>query len=204
MGDGFRLLFVTSTVHNGESADIATYDEAVQSIIATNGLVYIRRLQLALSGFSASTADVDARDHTGTTGTGVPIYWLYPSRDADDLAGNGKVADDYADFYDGSWDNIDVLAGTEGHTDRPASRYTEADRGLQKFSSPERSIQHCGLDGQRLGRHQVGRVRARVTRRLSKARQGPGSVHSVKQLTYPAIGVPVGRPTVLTVTANDS
>ena len=45
-----------------------------------------------------STAAVDARDNTGTTGTGVPIYWL-----------NGaKVADNYADFYDGSWDSRGV------------------------------------------------------------------------------------------------
>ena len=41
-----------------------------------------------------STPNMDARDNTGTTGVGVPIYWL-----------NGaKVADNYADFYDGSWD----------------------------------------------------------------------------------------------------
>ena len=40
-----------------------------------------------------STAAVDARDNTNTTGTGVPIYWL----------NGGKVADNYADFYDGSW-----------------------------------------------------------------------------------------------------
>ena len=42
-----------------------------------------------------STSSVDARTNTGTTGTGVPIYWL-----------NGnKVADNYADFYDGNWDD---------------------------------------------------------------------------------------------------
>ena len=41
-----------------------------------------------------STAAVDARDNTYTTGTGMRIYWL-----------NGnKAADDYADFYDGTWD----------------------------------------------------------------------------------------------------
>ena len=41
-----------------------------------------------------STEAVDARDNTSTTGAGFPIYWL-----------NGaKVADDYADLYDGSWD----------------------------------------------------------------------------------------------------
>ena len=43
-----------------------------------------------------STRAVDARDNTNTTGTGVPIYWL-----------NGnKVADNYADFYDDSWDSL--------------------------------------------------------------------------------------------------
>ena len=58
-----------------------------------------------------STEDVDARDNTGTTYTsgssykGVPIYWL-----------NGnKVADQYQDFYDGSWDeeaSMRTQAGT--------------------------------------------------------------------------------------------
>ena len=45
------------------------------------------------------TAAVDARDNTATTYTatdkGVPVYWL-----------NGaKAADEYEDFYDGSWDD---------------------------------------------------------------------------------------------------
>ena len=45
-----------------------------------------------------STATVDARDNTGTTGTGVKIYWL-----------NGnKLADNYVDFYDGGWDDYGV------------------------------------------------------------------------------------------------
>ena len=38
---------------------------------------------------------VDARDNTSTTGTGVPIYWLKGARGANN----------YADFYDGSWDD---------------------------------------------------------------------------------------------------
>ena len=45
------------------------------------------------------TAAKDARDNTATTGTssdkGVPIYWL----------GGNKVADDYEDFYDETWDD---------------------------------------------------------------------------------------------------
>ena len=46
-----------------------------------------------------STRLVDARDHTATTYTatdrGVPIFYL----------SGAKIADDYADFYDGSWDS---------------------------------------------------------------------------------------------------
>ena len=42
----------------------------------------------------ACTADVDATANTGTVGTGEPVYWL----------DGAKAADDYADFYDGSWD----------------------------------------------------------------------------------------------------
>ena len=41
------------------------------------------------------TEDVDARDNTSTTATGVPTYWL----------GGNKVADDYPDLYDRNWDD---------------------------------------------------------------------------------------------------
>ena len=54
-------------------------------------------IQAYSAGFRVvgSTETVDARDNTGTTGTGVAIYWL----------GGNKIADDYADFYDGTWAN---------------------------------------------------------------------------------------------------
>ena len=93
-GDQFRLLFVNTT-HNASSPSLSMYNGTVQTA-ATNGHADIR----AFSGqFRAlvSTSGVDARDNTDTTGgllRGVPIYWL----------GGAKVADNYADFYDGSWD----------------------------------------------------------------------------------------------------
>ena len=61
---------------------------------AANGHAVIRPYG---AGFRAigSTASVDARDNTCSTGTGVPIHWLSGS----------KVADDYGDFYDGTWDD---------------------------------------------------------------------------------------------------
>ena len=53
---------------------------------------------------------MDARDNTNTTHTvsnpGLPIYWL-----------NGdKVADDYADFYDGTWDTEASIRDEFGST----------------------------------------------------------------------------------------
>ena len=55
-----------------------------------------------------STADVDARDNTNTnpnTDTSVPIYWM----------GGAKIADDYGDLYDGSWDS-ETWSGRQGTT----------------------------------------------------------------------------------------
>ncbi len=92
-GDKFRLIFVTSTEHNATSSDIGDYNTFVQnSAAAGHSAIRSYSSQFRVVG---STAAVDARDNTGTTGTGVPIYWL----------DGGKVADDYADFYDGSWSN---------------------------------------------------------------------------------------------------
>ena len=91
VGDQFRLLFLTSTTRDAISTDIETYNAFVQAA-AGIGQRDIREYR---TGFLAvaSTALVDARNNTSTTGEGVPIYWL----------GGGKIADDYADFYDGTW-----------------------------------------------------------------------------------------------------
>ena len=92
-GAPFRLLFVTSGARDASSAYIEDYDDFVQSAAAA-GHKLIRPYS---DGFFAlaSTPDMDARDNTSTTGTGVPIYWL----------GGAKAADNYADFYDESWDD---------------------------------------------------------------------------------------------------
>ena len=92
-GAQFRFLFLTSTTRDAGSTDIADYNAFVQTAAAAG--------HAGIQGFSgdfravASTGDVDARDNTWTRGAGVPIYWL----------GGAKLADDYADFYDGSWDD---------------------------------------------------------------------------------------------------
>ena len=94
VGDRFRLIFITSGTRDGSSTDIADYNTFVQTAAAAGHA----DIQDYSSTFRVvgSTAGVDARDNTYTADdTGVAIYWL----------GGAKVADDYADFYDGEWDD---------------------------------------------------------------------------------------------------
>ena len=96
-GDLFRLLFLSSTKRDGLSSDIADYNNFIQDLVASGHT----DIQAYSSGFRVvgCTGLVDARDNTETTYTssdkGVPIYWL----------GGSKAADDYEDFYDGTWDD---------------------------------------------------------------------------------------------------
>ena len=95
-GQQFRLIFYSSTKRDAQSDDIEDYNTFVQARAAA-GHAAIRQYS---DGFTAvgCTEDADARDNTQTrytdSNTGVPIYWL----------GGLKVADNYRDFYDGSWD----------------------------------------------------------------------------------------------------
>ena len=94
--DEFRLLIITSTERDATSRNIIDYNTHVADAVAA-GHDDIRAYSTDFRAL-ASTQGVDARDNTVTTGTGVDIYWL-----------NGaKAADDYADFYDGSWDSTEV------------------------------------------------------------------------------------------------
>ena len=96
-GDTFRLLFVTLSKRDATSTDIADYNTHVQNAAARD------QAQAAIKQFAAGfrvvgcTTAVTARANTDSEASDLdaPIYWL-----------NGvKAADDYADFYDGNWDN---------------------------------------------------------------------------------------------------
>ena len=93
VGDEFRLLFVSSTIRKATATAIATYNTHVQNAAAGGHT----DIQTYSSGFRVvgCTGSTNATTNTATTGTGVPIYWLNGS----------KVADNYGDFYDGSWDD---------------------------------------------------------------------------------------------------
>ena len=97
VGTKFRLLFVSSTLRNAASSfRIRDYNTFVQT-----------RAKAGHSAISDSCGNrfrvvastrVHARDNTITrsTDTGASIHWLNGAR----------VADDYADFYDGDWDSV--------------------------------------------------------------------------------------------------
>ena len=96
VGGQYRLMFLTRGEVSLNSADISVYDAFVQERARATGHQAIRSYA-SVFRVVGSTDTVDARDHTGTNpaiSAGVPIYWLNGRRNADD----------YNDFYDGSWD----------------------------------------------------------------------------------------------------
>jgi len=97
-GDQYRLVFITSTTTPATSTDINTYNTFVNNRAIAVGLDTIAGTEEGSTTWTAigSTATVDAIDNTSTTGAGVPIY----------LLNDTKIADDYADLWDGSIDNI--------------------------------------------------------------------------------------------------
>lgn len=97
-GDQYRLTFVTSSQRDALSTDIAVYNDFVTGVANSAGLGSLGTMWYAI----VSTDDVDARDNTGTNpgtdGTGFPIFLLD--------AGSTKIADNNADLWDGSIDNL--------------------------------------------------------------------------------------------------
>ena len=125
-GESFRLLFVSSTTRNATSADINDYNNHV---IAAAGAGHTA-IQALKDGFRviASTEDVDATDNAGLTGTGVPIYWL---------GSINKVADDYADLLDSTWDNENAT-NELGNTRSATIVWTgSTDSGIESTSGPD-------------------------------------------------------------------
>ena len=118
VGDQFRLLFLSSTKRDAAATDIATYNTFIQTRAAAGHT----DIQAYSAGFRVvgCTAATDARDNTETTyistAKGVPIYWL-----------NGaKAADEYEDFYDGTWDdeaNDKNESGTDAHDTSQTANY---------------------------------------------------------------------------------
>ena len=108
-GEQFRLMFVTGGGHVATSADIADYNTFVRTR-ATQGLVAIRPYANDFTALvSTQTVNVRTNTLTRATDTDVPIYWV---ERPGTVAAYDRVADDYADFYDGSWPT-----GVNGHNE---------------------------------------------------------------------------------------
>ena len=191
-GDQFRLLFVTSTIRDPTSSAIGDYDTHVQNAAAA-GHADIRTYS-AQFRVLGSTSSVDARDHTGTTYTasalGVPIYWL----------GGAKVADNYMDFYDDSWDSHAGVSETGASHGNPTTKIwtgTNSD-GTANAQSP-------------LGSSDPGSVRGEVRageELNSGTSQKTGSfgfygLSGVFQVASATAAVPAA-PTTLVATAGDT
>ena len=108
--DEFRLIFLTETGFAPDSTDIEDYNRFVQEQARAPDTPEALRAYHRWFRVLGSTADVDAIDNTATNFTGddfgVPVYWLKGDR----------VADQYADFYDGGW------AAENAPTDRRGMR----------------------------------------------------------------------------------
>ena len=148
-GDQFRLLIVTSTTRNATSTNISDYDTHVQSAVAA-GHASIQS-HSSLFKVLGSTANVAARDHTATTYTsadkGVPIYWL----------GGAKAADEYEDFYDGSWDSY-VFRAQTGHEISPNRVWTGTNNDGTAASNSLGSISGVSGGTKTSGKHFVDSV----------------------------------------------
>ena len=97
-GDQYRILFVSRKFipDSVASNTINSYNDWVQQVAAASSDADFAAISSSFKMFG-STAATSARDNTGTTGMGTGIRTFY-------FKGN-KVADDYADLYDGSWDS---------------------------------------------------------------------------------------------------
>ena len=142
-GEQFRLLFVTSEDRDASSSSIADYDAFVRER-AAQGHASIRSHSSKFR-VVGSTAGFGARGHTSTTDVGVPIYYL-----------NGeKIADNYNDFYDGSWDSVEprnengdvltfVVVWTGTQSDGTCPSYC---LGSESTTTGRPELQDGGLDG---------------------------------------------------------
>ena len=116
VGDQFRLLFLSSTKTQPDSSIIEAYNAFIQDLAAA-GHADIQDFSAGFRAIGCAWVSAsDARENTGTTYTetdkGVPIYWLNGNR----------AADDYEDFYDGSWDEEANDKDETGHDGRDTSQ----------------------------------------------------------------------------------
>ena len=155
VGDKFRLLFVTADRYSLLLKDLNFVDSTVRGE-AAGGHSNIQRHASSFTPIACSyNSNAIVNTGTPTSDSSVSVYWL----------GGEKVADDYADLYDGSWDSNEprfpdgTTAPTSGSGGRVANgcqmsgrshneHYVGANRvmaGQPGSSGSEIEDQHFGL-----------------------------------------------------------
>ena len=181
IGDRFRLLFVTSTMRDARGSDIGSYNTFVRDRAASGhaGIKAHEDHFWAVASAGPNTGSiVHAVDNTGTnfsdSDKGIPIYWL-----------NGnQVADDYADFYDGDWDEE-----AEGRNESGAVRNFSGTDRVWTGSDHNGDVYTFEDDGLRYG-HLSGSVPHYGRPNSSTAGEGPLSAGEASGAqTYPLYGL---------------
>ena len=109
-GSTFRVLIVTTSTRDATAADIGSYDGNVKWALDNRGHADIRDYSTLFKALAGTEGGASPRGHTNTDpdsdGTGEQIWWL-----------NGpRAANNYADFYDGSWDHSNPARTEAGRT----------------------------------------------------------------------------------------
>ena len=108
-GKAFRLLIVTSDRRNGQSGDVDDYDDHVQDAV-DGGHSAIQDYSSGFRALVGTRGGASPRDNTHSNkdsdGPGEQIWWLKGPR----------AADNYDDFYDGSWDHTNPVRLESGNS----------------------------------------------------------------------------------------
>lgn len=127
-GDQYRLIFATSVGLEATSTNIEDYNTFIQNAANASPL----GLSSVTWRVLGSTETVDARDNTNTNSSGGDgsgeSFWL--------MNGTTKIANDYADFYDGHTNtesiNISETGGAPLDTGNFQSLWTGSDGSGQR------------------------------------------------------------------------
>ena len=150
-GGKFRWLVVSYETRTAEETNIEVYDDWIHTQLQASPDPLLRENSHYYSAL-VSTAAVSALDHTETRSTGqsagTPIYWHSSPH---------KVADDYRDFWDGSWDHRDPGVRTFYDTTNNIS-------STFNFSDTDYVWTGTASDGSGLSGYELGRATAAAAR----------------------------------------
>ena len=183
-GEQFRLIFVSSTGRDALSTDIADYN----TFVSTRAAAGVTAMRTYADDFKAlvSTASVNARANTLTraTDTDVPIYWVRTGT----VPAGSRVADDYADLYDGTW-----KTGAGGYDESGGTVGIDSDRFWTGMNTD--GTTHATLFMGASGNVYTWRVTSSAVRTASLDHSGTYRIAALSPVFQVAGGTPNTAPT---------